>query len=63
MLIVFMVAYCLFNECWICAQDLFAATYSPYPAAIPGWPSGPARGMGFPVQYNSVPAVCLLTQI
>lgn len=36
--------------------DLFAATFSPYPAAIPGWPSGPARGMGFTAQYNSVPA-------
>lgn len=36
--------------------DLFAPTYSPYPAAIPGWPPGPARGMGFAVQYNSFPA-------
>ncbi|CAK7334908.1 unnamed protein product [Dovyalis caffra] len=36
-------------------EDLFAATFS-YPVAIPGWQTSPARGMGFAVQYNSVPA-------
>ncbi|XVE70365.1 hypothetical protein DITRI_Ditri10aG0066800 [Diplodiscus trichospermus] len=30
--------------------DLFIATY---PAAVPGWQTGPPRGMGFAMQYNT----------
>ncbi|KAL5836015.1 hypothetical protein ACOSQ4_015512 [Xanthoceras sorbifolium] len=33
-------------------QDLFAATYSSFHAPVPGWQSGPPRGMGF-MQYNT----------
>ncbi|OMO86852.1 Arf GTPase activating protein [Corchorus capsularis] len=33
--------------------DLFTFTYPAYPAAAPGWQTGPPRGMGFPMQYNT----------
>ncbi|OMO58062.1 Arf GTPase activating protein [Corchorus olitorius] len=33
--------------------DLFTFTYPTYPAAAPGWQTGPPRGMGFPMQYNT----------
>ncbi|KAL4318850.1 hypothetical protein GQ457_18G012000 [Hibiscus cannabinus] len=33
--------------------DLFTATYPTYPAAAPGWQTGPPRGMGFAMQYNA----------
>lgn len=40
--------------------DLFAATYSYFPAAVPGWQTGPPRGMGFAMQYSN-PAVPMPT--
>ncbi|XVE98208.1 hypothetical protein REPUB_Repub03eG0085800 [Reevesia pubescens] len=33
--------------------DLFTATYASYAAAAPGWQTGPPRGMGFAMQYNT----------
>ncbi|KAL1097257.1 hypothetical protein V6Z11_D05G023700 [Gossypium hirsutum] len=33
--------------------DLFTATYPSYPAAAQGWQTGPPRGMGFTMQYNT----------
>ncbi|KAK1550582.1 hypothetical protein Q3G72_021514 [Acer saccharum] len=42
-------------------QDLFAATYSPYPAPVPGWHHGPPRGMGF-MQYNAAVPMPTLVQ-
>ncbi|GMI83953.1 hypothetical protein HRI_002064600 [Hibiscus trionum] len=33
--------------------DLFTATYPTYPVAAPGWQTGPPRGMGFAMQYNT----------
>ncbi|KAJ4847584.1 hypothetical protein Tsubulata_033378 [Turnera subulata] len=36
-------------------EDLFTATYSHYPAPVPGWQTGPPRGMGF-LHYNHVAA-------
>ncbi|XWS26888.1 hypothetical protein CRYUN_Cryun26dG0068800 [Craigia yunnanensis] len=33
--------------------DIFTATYPTYPAAAPGWQTGPPRGMGFTMQYNT----------
>jgi hypothetical protein len=34
-------------------QDLFAATYSSFPAPVPAWQTGPPHGMGFNMQYNA----------
>lgn len=42
-------------------QDLFAATYPSFPAAFPGWQTGPSRGMGFAMQYINAAAVCSST--
>ncbi|KAG8657406.1 probable ADP-ribosylation factor GTPase-activating protein AGD14 isoform X3 [Manihot esculenta] len=36
--------------------DLFAATYPSFPAAFPGWQTGPSRGMGFAMQYSNAAA-------
>ncbi|KDP32306.1 hypothetical protein JCGZ_13231 [Jatropha curcas] len=33
--------------------DLFTATYSSFPAAIPVWQTGPPHGMGFAMQYSN----------
>ncbi|XP_022749778.1 probable ADP-ribosylation factor GTPase-activating protein AGD14 [Durio zibethinus] len=33
--------------------DLFTATYPTYPASALGWQTGPPRGMGFTMQYNT----------
>ncbi|MBA0806734.1 hypothetical protein Gohar_022591, partial [Gossypium harknessii] len=33
--------------------DLFTATYPSYPTAAQGWQTGPPRGMGFTMQYNT----------
>lgn len=33
-------------------EDLFAVNYPLYPAPVPGWHTGPAHGMVFPMQYN-----------
>ncbi|XP_021903175.1 arf-GAP domain and FG repeat-containing protein 2 [Carica papaya] len=35
-------------------EDLFTATYPSYPAIVPGWQTGPPRGMGFRMPYNTV---------
>ncbi|KAK3210765.1 hypothetical protein Dsin_015471 [Dipteronia sinensis] len=42
-------------------QDLFAATYSSFPAPVPGWQSGQPRGMGF-MQYNTAVPMPTLVQ-
>ncbi|KAE7998770.1 hypothetical protein FH972_003281 [Carpinus fangiana] len=33
--------------------DLFAATYSSFPAPVPAWQTGPPHGMGFNMQYHA----------
>ncbi|KAM2193674.1 hypothetical protein ACFX1R_027934 [Malus domestica] len=33
--------------------DIFAMNYSSFPAPVPGWQTGPPRGMGFPMPYNT----------
>ncbi|CAI0389894.1 unnamed protein product [Linum tenue] len=37
-------------------QDLFTATYPYFPTMVPGWQTGPPRGMMYPMQYSNVPA-------
>lgn len=44
-----------------CVQDLFAATYPSFHGAVPGWQTGPPRGMGFAMQYSNTAVVCSST--
>ncbi|XP_057968114.1 probable ADP-ribosylation factor GTPase-activating protein AGD14 [Malania oleifera] len=37
--------------------DLFAPAYSSNPVPTPGWQTGPPRGMGFTMQYNTAAAM------
>ncbi|KAF2304553.1 hypothetical protein GH714_033312 [Hevea brasiliensis] len=45
-------------------EDLFAATYPSFHAAVPGWQTGPPRGMGFAMRYSNaaVPMPTLIQQ-
>ncbi|KAK8559108.1 hypothetical protein V6N12_042392 [Hibiscus sabdariffa] len=42
--------------------DLFTATYPTYPAAALGWQTGPPRGMGFAMQYNTAVPISAFPQ-
>ncbi|XVF88499.1 hypothetical protein PTKIN_Ptkin19aG0055900 [Pterospermum kingtungense] len=42
--------------------DLFTATYPSYPTAAPGWQTGPPRGMGFTMQYNTAVSMSAFPQ-